>query len=232
MAPIINTPEPSFIKKNFNYINLLLFVGLYVTCFVYLLQDDSKTVPALILICVYHFLFLFFISQLISKKLEISLNWVSIISWSSIFISVLFQLISILIILVCYNYLINNYISKNISLPFSSTLTTEMNDYNNLFVAITSITIVLVGTLLYNDETIMNSQTGFFFQPYYLSIFIYLSSIAILSMSSEAIKISNDFLTFKNNAAISNPNVSIDSKNIPTTSTPSSTSTTSAPTST
>jgi hypothetical protein len=196
--------EPNFIEKYINYINLALFVGLYIACFVYLLKDETKTISAMIFICVYHFLFLFFISKLISKKTNDSMNWITIISWSSIYISTLFQLISIIIIIIIYKFLMDKYISKNIDLSFNETLNRELKDYNNLFVSIISITIVFIGFLLYNEKFI-NDQITFFFQPYYYPIIMCIFSIAILSMSSELIKISNDFLEFKNSAAISIP---------------------------
>jgi hypothetical protein len=98
----------------------------------------------------------------------------------------------------------DNYISKNIELPFNAILKKELKDYNILFVSIISITITFIGFLLYNDSFI-NGQTKFFFQPYYYPFIISVFSIAILSMSSELIRISNDFLQFKNNAAISLP---------------------------
>ena len=196
--------EDSFIKRNFNYINLALFVGLYIACFVYLLKDDTKTIPAMLFICVYHFFFLFFISNIISNKTKDSLNWITIISWASIFISTLFQLISIIIILTIHKILMDNYMSKNITLPFNALLKKELKDYNILFVSIISITVVFIGFLLYNDSFI-NKQITFFFQPYYYPIIICIFSVAILSMSSELIKISNDFIQFKNNAAISVP---------------------------
>jgi hypothetical protein len=196
--------EPNFIEKYINYINLALFVGLYIACFVYLLKDETKTISAMIFICVYHFLFLFFISKLISKKTNDSMNWITIISWSSIYISTLFQLISIIIIIIIYKFLMDKYKSKNIDLSFNETLNRELKDYNNLFVSIISITIVFIGFLLYNEKFI-NDQITFFFQPYYYPIIMCIFSIAILSMSSELIKISNDFLEFKNSAAISIP---------------------------
>jgi hypothetical protein len=199
-----NTQESNFIEKNFNYINLALFVGLYIACFVYLLKDETKTISAMIFICIYHFFFLFFISKLISNKTNDSMNWITIISWSSIFISTLFQLISIIIIIIIYKFLNDKYISKNIDLPFNDLLKKELNDYNILFVSIISITIVFIGFLLYNDSFI-SKQIAFFFQPYYYPVIISIFSVAILSMSSELIKISNDFLEFKNKAAISVP---------------------------
>jgi hypothetical protein len=197
-------PESGFIEQKFDYINLALFMGLYIACFVYLLKDETKTTAAMIFICVYHFFFLFFISTLISNKTNDSLNWITIISWSSIFISTIFQLISIIIIILVYKELTDKYISKYVELPFSEMLKKELKDYNILFVSITSITIVFIGFLLYNDSFI-NKQITFFFRPYYYPIIICIFSIAILSMSSELIKISNDFLHFKNNAAISVP---------------------------
>ena len=196
--------EPGIIKKYFNYINLALFTGLYIACFVYLLKDETKTIPSLIFICVYHFFFLFFISQLISKKTNDSFNWITLLSWSSIFISTLFQLMSIIVIIIIYKFLMDNYISKNIELPFNAILKKELKDYNILFVSIISITITFIGFLLYNDSFI-NDQTTFFFRPYYYPVIITIFSIAILSMSSELIRISNDFLQFKNNVAISLP---------------------------
>jgi hypothetical protein len=196
--------ESNFIEKNFNYINLALFVGLYIACFVYLLKDDTKTISAMIFICIYHFFFLFFISKLISNKRNDSMNWITIISWCSIFISTIFQLISIIIIIIIYKFLVDKYISKNIDLPFNDLLKKELNDYNILFVSITSITIVFIGFLLYNDAFISN-QITFFFQPYYYPVIICIFSVAILSISSELIKISNDFLEFKNKSVISIP---------------------------
>jgi len=98
----------------------------------------------------------------------------------------------------------DNYISKNINLPFSALLKKELKDYNILFVSIISITVIFIGFLLYNDSFI-NNQITFFFQPYYYPIIICIFSVAILSMSSELIKISNDFIQFKNSAAVSLP---------------------------
>ena len=121
------------------------------------------------------------------------------LSWGAMFISSLFQIISVFIVVISYKYLNDNYISKNIPLSYSNLLTQELKDYNNLFVAVTSMMIVNLGLLMYNNEY-LKKQTSMFFEPFYYSGFFYAVGIAMISMSSEMIKISDDFLSFKNNA--------------------------------
>uniref|UniRef100_A0A6C0B8G8 Uncharacterized protein n=1 Tax=viral metagenome TaxID=1070528 RepID=A0A6C0B8G8_9ZZZZ len=159
----------------------------------------DKMIPALIFICMLNIMFVLFVSYLITKFDVVNSSLIKKLSWGSIFISSLFQIISIFMVIVPYKYLNDNYISKHITLSYSSLLNQELKDYNNLFVAVTSIMIGYVGILIYNDED-LNKQTDIFSGPIYYNGFIYAMGIAILSMSSEMIKISNDFLVFKNNA--------------------------------
>lgn len=159
---------------------------------------NNKTIPALMFIFIFHLFFVFFISFLISKNDVLNSNMILKMSWGSIFVSVLFQIISIFMVIVPYKFLNDNYFSKNIELPFSGLLNQELKDYNNLFVAVTTITIIFVALLIHDSADLRGK--GLFFEPTYYCAFIYGMSISILSMSSEMIKISNDFLSFKNNA--------------------------------
>jgi hypothetical protein len=159
------------------------------------------TIPALIILCVFHIFFTFFVSFIISKKASGPLNWLLKLSWGSVFITTIFQIISLFIIIITYKYLDDNFISKNISLPDSSNIVQELKDYNNLFVSVTSMIIVYIATLLKGHE-FLNAQESVFFKPYYYSGFVSFLGIATLSMSSEMIKISDDFLTYKKLAPI------------------------------
>uniref|UniRef100_A0A6C0B247 Uncharacterized protein n=1 Tax=viral metagenome TaxID=1070528 RepID=A0A6C0B247_9ZZZZ len=160
---------------------------------------NSKTIPALIFILILNILFVLFISTLISKFEIVNSNLILKLSWGSVFISSLFQIISIFMVIIPYKYLNDKYISKHIELSYSNLLNQELKDYNNLFVAVTTIMIVYVGALIYTNND-LKKQTSMFFEPAYYSGFFYVGGIAMLSMSSEMIKISNDFLMFKNNA--------------------------------
>jgi hypothetical protein len=159
------------------------------------------TIPALIILCVFHIFFTFFVSFIISKKASGPLNWLLKLSWGSVFITTIFQIISLFIIIITYKYLDDNFISKNISLPDSSKIVQELKDYNNLFVSVTSMIIVYIATLL-NGHEFLNAQDSIFFKPYYYSGFVSFLGVATLSMSSEMIKISDDFLTYKKLAPI------------------------------
>lgn len=159
------------------------------------------TIPALIVLCVFHIFFTFFISFIISKKAAGPLNWLLKLSWGSVFITTIFQIISLFIIILTYKHLHDNYISKNISLPDSSNIMQELKDYNNLFVSVTTMIIIYIATLL-NGHEFLNAQESIFFKPYYYSGFISFLGVAVLSMSSEMIKISDDFLTYKKLAPI------------------------------
>lgn len=160
---------------------------------------NSKTIPALIFICILNILFVLFISTLISKFDIVNSNLILKLSWGSVFISSLFQIISIFMVIIPYKYLNDNYISKHIDLSFSNLLNQELKDYNNLFVAVTSMMIIYVGALIYCNAD-LKTKGSMFFEPSYYSGFFYATGIAMVSMSSEMIKISNDFLMFKNNA--------------------------------
>jgi len=166
-------------------------------------KTNTKTIPALIFLAAFQILFVFFISFIISKKAMDPLNWIVKLSWGSVFISSIFQIISIFIVVICYKYINDTYLSKSVPLNFSDILKRELQDYNNLYVTVTCITVVFVAILLSNHTYLNSPDRDFFFQPYYYSILIYTMGTAILSMSSEMIKISNDFLSFKNNAAVS-----------------------------
>jgi hypothetical protein len=163
---------------------------------------NSKTIPALIFICLLNVLFLLFISTIISRFDVVNSGLLAKLSWSSVFISSLFQIISIFMVIIPYKYLNDNYISKHIELSYSSLLNQELKDYNNLFVAVTTTMIVYVGALIYdkNLENNLYTQKNMFSDSIYYNGFYYGGGIAMLSMSSEMIKISNDFLAFKNNA--------------------------------
>lgn len=166
-------------------------------------HKNNKVIPALIFLCIFHILFVVFISFIISKKSSDTLNWIVTLSWGSVFMSSVFQIISIFIVIVCYKYINDKYLSKNADLEFSTALMRELQDYNNLFVTVTTITIVFVAVLLSGHSYLNNPTHNFIFRPYYYCILIYVMGISILSMSSEMIKISNDFIYFKNSAAIS-----------------------------
>jgi len=160
---------------------------------------NSKTIPALIFICLLNVLFVFFLSFLITKYDVMNGNLMLKLSWGGMFISSLFQIISVFIVVVSYKYLNDNYLSKNIPLSYSNLLNQELKDYNNLFVAVTSMMIVYMSLLMYNNEYLKN-QTAMFFEPFYYSGFFYAVGIAMISMSSEMIKIGDDFLWFTKNA--------------------------------
>lgn len=160
---------------------------------------NSKTIPALMIIFILNILFVLFISTLITKYDILNSNLILKLSWGGVFISSLFQIISIFMVIVPYKHLNDLYISKNIELSFSNLLNQELKDYNNLFVAVTSMMITYVGALIYyNDD--LKTKTSMFFEPVYYSGFFYTVGIAMVSMSSEMIKIGNDFFLFKNNA--------------------------------
>lgn len=160
---------------------------------------NSKTIPALMFVFILNIIFWLFISTLISNFDVLNSSLIVKLSWGSVFVSSLFQIISIFMIIVPYKYLNDNYISKNIDLSYSNLLNQELKDYNNLFVAVTAIMIVYVGALIYNNDN-LKTQTSMFFYPAYYCGFFYTMGIAMVSMSSEMIKISNDFLMFKNKA--------------------------------
>jgi len=165
---------------------------------------SSKTIPALIFIGLLNVLFIMFISTLISKFDIVNSNLLLKLSWGSVFISSLFQIISIFMVVLSYKYLNDNYISKNIALSYSNILNQELKDYNNLFVAVTSMMVVYVAALIYNIQS-LKQQNSMFFGPVYYSGFFYAVGIAMVSMSSQMIKISDDFLSFKNNAPKNKP---------------------------
>jgi len=166
---------------------------------------NKMTIPALTILCVFHIFFTFFISFIISKKANGTLNWLLKISWGSIFITSIFQIISLFIVIITYNYLNDNFISKNITLPNFFNMILELKDYNNLFVSVTTIVIVNIFILLKGHD-FLNAQQNIFFKPYYYSSFIMILSVAALSMSSEMIKISDDFLKYKKLTPIADPN--------------------------
>lgn len=158
---------------------------------------SSKTIPALIFICIFHIFFTFFVSFIISKKISSGLNLLLKLSWGSVFITTIFQIISLFMVIISYKHFDDNFISKGIDqFTNSEIIKKELKDYNNLFVSVITIVIVFVAILL-KDHNNLNGKDNVLFEPYLYSIFIILICVAILSMSSEMVKISNDFLNFK-----------------------------------
>jgi hypothetical protein len=181
---------------------------------------SPKIIPALIFLCIYQIFFTFFISFIISKKISSGTNLLLKLSWGSVFITTIFQIISLFIVIVSYTYFDDKFISKYAALPNSDFIIKELKDYNNLFVSVTVIIIVFIAILLKGHD-FLNDQKEVIFNPYFYSVFIILLGIACLSISSEMIKISNDLLTFKNTIPL--PSDKETNSDTPASTTPSST---------
>jgi len=187
--------------------------------------NNKKTIPAMILISIFQIFFIFFFSMIISKNDITNSNLFLKLSWSSVFISSLFEIISLIIMIVTYKYLNDNFFSKNIDIPLSDIMKKELIDYNNLLAALTSITIIYVYVLISGDK-FLKEQNDFFFDPKYYCFFIIGMGVSVLSMSSEMIKLSNDFLKFKKNSQLptnasnTNTNTNTNPTSTPTNSVP------------
>jgi hypothetical protein len=157
---------------------------------------SPRTIPALIIMCGFHIMFTFFISFLMSKQDLGTANWTMIISWGSIFISLIFLIISLFMVIITYKYMNDNFLVPGKDVPNKNKIYQELKDYNNLFVAAISVIIVFAGTLLYGKDFI-KTQKNVFFEPYYYSGSLCAMGVASISMSSEMIVLANDFLKFK-----------------------------------
>ena len=101
MAVINTTFDPmTFIDNNFYYINLIMLMGLYIVCFVYLLQDTVKTIKMgfanMIGIFIAQFLFLVFVVYILPTGTKY--RWF----WNSIVIALILEFISSFILLLKY----------------------------------------------------------------------------------------------------------------------------------
>ena len=102
-----NSDINSLIEQNIDYINLALFVGLYIACFVYLLQDSVKPIHPkfsnVIGIFIAQLIYLMLICICLPKLDEKNNNWT--LSWGALLISAILEFVSSFMVLLKYKNL-------------------------------------------------------------------------------------------------------------------------------
>lgn len=188
------------------YLSLFSFLLLYIICFIFLFNKD-KEVISFVLLTVFHLFFILYIIQTFSLFLNKQINFITIFAWSGIFISLLFKLIGLILLLITFSHfhLIGiNKGKKNKKLP--SNFDKKLNNYKILFqVNMAFIAIVIISIILNYDSLNINfweSLKRFLndgtIKQLVFPFIIIISNLLTMSLASYEIYLGDYFMKLKN----------------------------------
>jgi hypothetical protein len=188
------------------YLSIFSFLVLYIICFVFIF-NKNKEVISFVALTFFHFFFILYIIQTFSLFLNKQVNFITIFAWAGIFISLIFKLIGLILLLVTFSHF--NLISvkkgkKDKKLP--SNFDKKLKNYKIIF----QINMVFIGVLILSIvsnyhalninfwesfKRFLNDKT---FKPLVFPFIIIISNLLTMALASYEIYLGDYFMKLKN----------------------------------
>lgn len=188
------------------YLSIFSFLVLYIICFVFLF-NKNKEIISFVLLTVFHSFFILYIIQTFSLFLNKNANFITMFAWAGIFISLIFKLIGLILLLVTFSHF--NLIGvtkgkKNKKLP--SNFDKKLKNYKIIF----QVNMVFIGVLILSivsnyDALNINFWESFkrflndkTIKPLVFPFIIIISNLITMALASYEIYLGDYFMKLKN----------------------------------